>query len=130
MTTALAFGVFDNLHEGHKDFLSQALKRCDELIVVVARPEIVQILKNRLPKQTIEERAEAVRSFDPRIKAVAGDSTLGSWEVLRSNHPDIIFLGYDQKGIADELKKQNIKFEFLSAHQPEKYKSSILNKES
>jgi len=126
MPTALAFGVFDNLHDGHKDFLSQALKKCDKLIVVVARPEIVQTLKNHTPKQTYEERVKALESFDARIKAVPSDSVLGSWKVLRTYHPDIVFLGYDQKGIAAELKKLGVNFEFLVAHMPEKYKSSLM----
>lgn len=126
MTTALVFGVFDGLHEGHKQFLFQALEKCDKLIVVVTLPEIVRILKNKMPSQSFEERAKALQSFNPRIETVAGDAVRGSWHVLNVCKPDIILLGYDQQGIAEELARKHIRFEFLSAHQPEKYKSSLL----
>lgn len=127
MTTALVFGVFDRLHEGHKHFLTQALQKCDKLIVVVAQSEIVEILKKRKPKQSLEERMNAIETYDMRIQPVPGDSVLGSWEVLRMYRPNLILLGYDQKGIAEELAKQNVQFEFLIAHMPEKYKSSLLH---
>lgn len=126
MTTALVFGVFDGLHEGHKNFLLQALKECDELIVVVTLPEIVQALKGRQPKYSYEERVTALQSFNTRLKIVPSDSLLGSWEVLKKHKPDIVFLGYDQQAIAEELKKQHIPFRFLEPHQPEKYKSSLM----
>jgi len=122
----MVFGVFDRFHEGHRHFLAQAAARCRELIVVVTLDEVVKALKGRAPRQIWDERAEAIRSFNKEFKVVPGDTTLGAWEVITSHKPDIIFLGYDQNGIASELEKISRPFVFLAAHQPEKYKSSLL----
>lgn len=125
--TAMVFGVFDGLHQGHKNFLEQASQKCENLIVVVALSEVVHLLKGKLPKYSHEERAEQINSFYPRFKIIFGDSVPGQWNVITKYKPDIIFLGYDQQGIAQELIKIKVPFEMLLAYKPELYKSSINN---
>ena len=124
----MVFGVFDGLHEGHKKFLSDAAARCGTLIVVVTRDEIVELLKRRKPMRPHAARAAAIRAFNPNYIVVPGDPTLGEWDILKTHRPDKVFLGYDQHGIAAELTKLGIPFETLDAHEPSKYKSSLLRK--
>jgi cytidyltransferase-like protein len=123
---ALVFGVFDGLHDGHIFFLRECLKRSDELLVVIAHDEAVLKLKNKAPRVPFSERMQAVLNFDNRIHAIPGDLEEGSWRVLINAQPDIVFLGYDQTRIADELKKMRIRFDFIESFQPSVFKSSLL----
>jgi cytidyltransferase-like protein len=123
--TGMAFGVFDSLHNGHEYFLSEAKAKCLDLIVVVTVPEVVRLLKNKVPRHSLEERIEAIRAFDSSCTVVAGDTTLGGWEVLKRYAPDVVYLGYDQQGIASEMDKLGIAYEFIGSYFPEKYKSSL-----
>lgn len=123
---AIVFGVFDGFHEGHKFFLKEALKRTDELLVVVAPDVAVLKLKGKNPRAPFLERARAVSDFDNRIRTIQGDEEEGSWRVLKNAQPDIVFLGYDQTAIADELKKMKVRFDFIESHEPHMYKSSKL----
>lgn len=124
---ALVFGVFDGFHEGHVFFLKEALKRTDELLVVVASDAAVQKLKGKTPRASFTERARAVSDFDVRIRVLTGDDEQGSWRVLTNAQPDLVFLGYDQTAIADELKRLKVRFDFIAPHEPHLYKSSILS---
>ncbi len=126
----MIFGVFDGLHEGHKKFLTDAAAQCAELIVVVAHPEAVFILKKKYPLRTLENRIGEIQSFNPRFKVVTGDAKLGEWHALKEHQPDTVFLGYDQGRIAEELKKMNVPFIVLEAHRPSEFKSSLLDKDS
>lgn len=124
----MVFGVFDGLHEGHRHFLLEALQYCQQLIVVVAHPDIVLALKQRLPMQPLEERIRAVSAFHPPLHVIAGDTAIGTWSALKQYQPDIVFLGYDQERLGQELKTLDIPSQFISSHYPEKFKSSLLNK--
>ncbi len=121
----LVFGVFDIFHKGHEYFIDEALKRCDELVVVVTLSEIVQILKNRMPKNSFDVRFSRIKKYKSNLTVVPGDAVLGSWKVLKDNQFDIIFLGYDQDGIAKELDKMKVPYEFIDSHHPDVYKSSL-----
>ncbi len=125
----MVFGVFDGLHEGHRKFLADAAARCDTLIVVVARPETVMTLKEKHPRRGLKERISEIRAFNPRFEIVTGDATIGEWHAIKEHRPDMVFLGYDQERIAEELKKMNIPFTFLEAYRPSEFKSSLLDKE-
>ncbi|MBX9765278.1 adenylyltransferase/cytidyltransferase family protein [Patescibacteria group bacterium] len=124
---ALVFGVFDGFHDGHKFFLAEALKRTDELLVVVAPDRAVETLKGKKPRIPFVERARAVSEYDNRIRVLEGDDEQGSWKVLKNAQPDVVFLGYDQTAIADELKKMKIRFDFIESHDPHIHKSSLLS---
>lgn len=124
--TAIVFGVFDRLHKGHEYFLSEAKALCGHLTVVVTLPEIVMLMKKKMPRQTLEERLEAIRNFDTAFNVVPGDATMGEWNVFEKYKPDIVLLGYDQQGIAKELDRLGMKYEYIDAHFPERYKSSLI----
>ena len=126
----MAFGVFDHFHKGHEYFLSEAKSRCDELVVVVTVPGIVELLKKRQPDHSLEERKAHIATFDASLSIVSGDEALGSWQVLRMHEPDIVFLGYDQQGIARELDKLGQAYALIGPHHPERYKSSIVGKQA
>jgi cytidyltransferase-like protein len=122
----MVFGVFDNFHKGHESFLTQAQEKCNELVVVVTQTEVVEFIKKRTPKHSFEDRMTSIKFFDPHIMIAPGDIVMGSWSVLKEHAPDMVFLGYDQHGIALELKKMNMPFTFLKSFEPQKYKSSLM----
>ena len=122
----MVFGVFDSLHEGHKHFLNRAQEKCDELYVAVAQDAVVESLKGKKPRQNMEERMHALEEYDRSLNVVEGDTDLGTWKVLRSVRPDIVFVGYDQEAVQAEIKVLSIPAEAVSAYEPDKYKSSFL----
>lgn len=124
--TGMVFGVFDGLHEGHKHFLNQALKRCERLIVSVTHENVIQTLKGHAPRFSFEERALALSSFHPQLEIILGDPEIKTWSALYKYRPDIVFLGYDQHTLAEKLKSLNIPVAQLDPYLPEKYKSSLL----
>jgi cytidyltransferase-like protein len=122
----MVFGVFDNFHPGHEYFLSSAKNKCTELFVVVTLPHVVKLIKKRVPHHALEQRIENIKNYDARLSVVEGDAVLGAWNIFKMYNPDIIFLGYDQQGIARELDKLGMLYEYIDAHYPEKYKSSLM----
>ncbi len=126
----MVFGAFDGLHEGHRHFLRAAKDSCEELVVAVAPDEVIATLKGRSPKEMLHERMEKVKSEDSSYVVVSGDSTLGTWETLETHAPNIVYLGYDQEAIRNELDALGIPHRTLEAHEPERYKSSILSASS
>jgi cytidyltransferase-like protein len=126
--TGVVFGVFDGLHQGHKYFLTEAAKQCEKLIVSVTASEAVFHLKGHLPQYEYVERVAAIQAFNPKLKVVQGDQTLGKWTALKKYAPEIVILGHDQQTIAKELMKLRIHFIFLDSYHPEKHKSSLLNR--
>lgn len=125
----MVYGVFDGFHLGHHHFLSEAQKRCEALIVVVAHPAIVNSLKQHLPVYSLEERLATVRVDQGQATVIAGDTEIGTWSALKHYRPDVVFLGYDQERLGQELTKIGVAHESISAHHPDRYKSSLLNKQ-
>lgn len=124
----MVYGVFDGFHEGHRHLLHEAQKRCDSLVVVVAHPTIVSALKQHLPHYSLEERLSKIKENFSQATVVTGDTEIGTWSALKQYRPDIVFLGYDQIRLGQELEKIRIPHAFITAHHPEKFKSSLLNK--
>ncbi len=122
----MVFGVFDGLHPGHEFFLTAAARNCGELVVVVTTSEAAALLKGRIPRQDISERIAAIKSYGQDFIVVAGDAVPGSWKVLKDHSPDVIFLGYDQHGIARELDRLGFAYRFVESFKPEVYKSSLI----
>jgi cytidyltransferase-like protein len=125
----MVFGVFDGLHEGHAHFLREAASRCDELVAVVATDEAARALKGRAPKFSLSERIARVVALGASTVA-PGDEEQGAWRVLEKHAPDVVFLGYDQDAIAKALDARGIRYEYVSAHEPGRFKSSLLNGET
>jgi FAD synthetase len=132
MKTVLLFGVFDGVHEGHRDLFRQAKEHGDHLIVVVAQDGAVLSLKARAPQFSLDERMDALRQESGVDQVVRGDEAMGSYEVLREHKPDVIALGYDQYLLKEDLynRKGELECHFevviLAPFEPEKYHSSLL----
>ena len=120
----LVFGTFDVLHPGHHFVLDAAMAR-GEMFVVVARDETVQKIKGHTPRQSADERVQAIIEKYPQATVIIGHAT-DYLAPVRDIQPDCILLGYDQKfppGIAE--KDLPCPIERLAPFQPEKYKSSL-----
>ncbi len=125
----MVFGVFDRLHPGHLDFLRQAQAHGDELIAVVARDTTVMKLKNRRAHYSETERLAMVRAVPHVTHAVLGDGEQGSYGVITEHQPDVICVGYDQHGLAEDLKEKNVSpstIVQLESHHPKKFHTSYL----
>lgn len=110
MVRVMATGVFDLLHPGHIQYLAEAKKLGDELVVVVARDSTAERFKHR-PIVHEGQRLEMVSALKPVGKAVLGHE--GSiYEILDEIRPDVIALGYDQvhdeARILDECRKHGL----------------------
>ncbi len=131
MKKVIAFGTFDKVHPGHINFLEQARKYGD-LIVVIARDKNAELVKGRKPKYSEEERKKGVENLKLAKQVLLG-ALDDKYKVIEDVKPDIIALGYDQnsftKNLEEELKKKNIKAKIvrLKPYKEDKYKSSKLN---
>ncbi len=129
----MVFGVFDGIHQGHKHFLKEAKKLGDKLIAVVASDEVVRTLKGRPPMKNVHERIEHVEKEDGVDEVIVGDDELGSWDIVKKVRPDVVAVGYDQKTLKNDLENSlgefgwHLEIETISAHEPHKYRSSLLN---
>ena len=135
MKKILVFGTFDGLHEGHRNFFTQAKACGDFLVVVVGRDSTVLKTKGRVPKFGENERLKAVKDCGLVDEARLGNENVSPYVVVKEVNPDIICLGYDQThfteklaGALKEMGLGHIEIKRLEAFEPEKYKSSILNK--
>lgn len=134
MTKVLVFGTFDGLHEGHKDFLRQAKEQGDNLVVVVGRDSTVERVKKKLPKFNENQRLEAIQETKYVDFARLGNEGVPVYQIIKEIMPDVICLGYDQTHFTEKLEEEikamglDIKIIRLKAFEPEKYKSSLLNK--
>jgi FAD synthetase len=133
MTKVLAFGSFDPLHEGHKQFLKQAKALGDYLTVVVAHDSAIWANKGYEPHQSEEERLKAVAEVPAVDEVLIGNKSVHKYELLDELEFDIIALGYDQQPTDEVVRtelnnrgKFSVKIVRLPAFHPEKYKSSYL----
>ena len=125
----IVFGIFDGIHEGHRDFLRQARMHGDILVVIVGRDSVSKKLKGKVPKYSEEERRKLVEEVVD--KAVLGDIELSTYAVLQDLRPDVICIGYDQEELEKDLAKwlkneKKVKVIKLHVYQPDMYHSSLL----
>lgn len=130
----MIFGTFDIIHEGHADFFKQAREQASDprLIVSVARDAVAARIKGTKPKNSEEMRRAAAANHPLVDEAVLGDEE-GYIGHIRTNKPDIIALGYDQRGefvenLEKDLREAQMKTRVvrLEAFKPEVYKTSKL----
>lgn len=133
----MVFGTFDMVHEGHLDLFRQAraLSPHPHLIVSVARDSAVSRIKGAAPRHTESERLQMVRQCSLVDEAVVGDED-GYIEHIKNAAPDIIALGYDQKGeYVDSLEASlrsadlSVRIERMLAYKPDVYKTSKLKQD-
>lgn len=132
--TVVIFGVFDGVHEGHRKFIGQAKEQGAKLVAIVARNESVKRIKNKIPIHNEKDRLNTVSKIEEIDLVFLGDKEQGVYDVLKAINPDIIFLGYDQIDLYNDLIKKiekgflpQIELIIGEAYQPEKFHSSILN---
>jgi cytidyltransferase-like protein len=130
------FGVFDGIHEGHLAFIKEAKKQGNNLVAIVARDEMVQKLKGKIPKYNEVERINSLLEIEDIDLVRLGDLYIETYNTLMEINPDIIYLGYDQQDLSNNLNKvikkgilKNIKIIHGNPYKPEIFHSSILNKD-
>lgn len=121
------------IHPGHRNFLKQARKYGEYLIVVVARDKTVEEVK----KTTVNHERKRLKNMkDSKLadKVILG-SLVDKYAAIKKYHPDAICLGYDQKyfidGLKGELERANLtktKIIRLKPYKPEIYKTSKLKR--
>ena len=132
MKRVLVFGVFDGIHNGHRSFLREAGGKGDYLIAVVARNEVVELLKNKEPLKNLAQRMTELESESIVDLVVPGDVKIGSWAVIERYKPDVVALGYDQVALKTALEEffrevsRKVDIAVMKPHQPERYHSSII----
>lgn len=133
MTTGLIFGAFDGLHDGHKAMLAEARTHAKRIVIVLPSDAAILSLKGKNARLSWKERAKALWQSELVDDVVRGDEILGTYNSIDLVKPDVIFVGYDQKELADNLAAylksdgSSIPIVTLSAYKPDRYKSSLLN---
>lgn len=125
MKKVLVFGTFDILHPGHINFLRQAKKYGDFLIVSIARQNYVKKIKGRNPVHSEKDRKRLIESIKFVDKVILGSKGDYLDHIVRER-PQVIVLGYDQKaftkGLKEKLVKRKLRVKIVRA---KGYKSQI-----
>jgi len=133
MKKVMVFGAFDGLHPGHLNFLEQAKKYGDYLIVVVARDKRIKKIKGRPPKKSEKERLKEIKRQKLVNLALLGQKK-NPYQIIKKTRPDVICLGYDQEVFTEDLprflKKAGLKTKIyrMKPYKEKIYHSSIVNK--
>jgi cytidyltransferase-like protein len=135
MKTVAIFGVFDGIHEGHREFIKQASEHGDRLVAIVARDESVLALKGKSPLSNEADRIKMLLEVPEIDLVLLGDAEVGTYKTLKEVNPDVVYLGYDQEALSANIKEAIEKgvlsntIELISGtpHKPEQFHSSILN---
>ncbi len=133
--TVAIFGVFDGIHDGHLSFIAEAKKQGNHLVAIVARDEVTKTLKGKLPKNNEVDRINFLLKVPEVDLVLLGDPELGTYNVLKEIKPNIIFLGYDQEALFNNLVKMmeennlpEIEIKRGAPFNPDIFHSSILNR--
>lgn len=134
MTRIMVFGTFDMVHPGHENFFRQARELAPDphLIASIARDAVVARMKGAPPRHGERERLATVTQHHLVDEAVLGDAEGFVAHIARAR-PDIIALGYDQKGeyvdgLAEKLSEAGltVQVEQMKAFKPHMYKTAKL----
>ena len=130
MIKVMAFGTFDIFHNGHENFLKQAKKHGDYLIIIIARDKTVLKIKNKLPRNNEKKRLKRIGESKLADKIILGNLN-DKYKIIEKYKPNIICLGYDQQAFTESLEKKLKEYNLLKtkiirlkSYCPEKYKSS------
>jgi len=133
MKTGLLFGAFDGLHDGHRAMLTEAREHAENIIVALPPDDVIFELKGKRAKFSWKERAKALWESRLVDEVIRGDDTLGVYSAIDDKNPDVIFVGYDQGDLANDLTSylandgKSTPVVTLSPYKPERYKSSLIN---
>jgi cytidyltransferase-like protein len=100
----LTGGVFDIMHPGHLEILTESKRHGDVLVVVVARDSTVRRRKGRNPVLSESGRLLTVSSLRQVDAAILGSRRSFS-DTLKRVGPDVVCLGYDQHADMAYLKR-------------------------
>ncbi len=132
--TVTVFGVFDGIHEGHLAFIKEAKALGDKLVAIVARDSEVEKIKGKPPVNNEVLRINALLKVEDIDQVFLGDAEQGTYKIVQEVKPNVIFLGYDQQALYENLKEAikkgilpEIEIIYGQAHKPEVFKSSIIN---
>lgn len=132
----MVFGTFDMIHEGHENLFNQARELAPDphLIVSVARDSVATRVRRYAPRNSEEVRQRLLVAHPLVDEAVLGDETGYVHHILLVK-PDIIALGYDQKGEYVENLERDLHEAGLStrvirlkSYKPETFKTSKLRR--
>ena len=134
--TVAIFGVFDGVHDGHLSFIKEAKKEGNHLVAIVARDNVVEELKDKLPLNNEVDRINKLLEIHDIDLVLLGDPKIGTYNILKEVNPNVVYLGYDQKELYENLNNAikngslpKMKVVCGKPHQPETFHSSILNKD-
>jgi cytidyltransferase-like protein len=132
--TVAIFGVFDGIHEGHLSFIKEAKKQGNHLVAIVARDEVVKKIKSKLPISNEVERINALLNVPDIDLVLLGDPEIETYNTLKEVNPQVVYLGYDQKDLLNNINKvmkkgslPKMKIITGQPYQPDIFHSSILN---
>lgn len=132
--TALIFGVFDGIHDGHRAFISEAKSQGERLVAVVARDSVVNTLKGKPPLHNEADRIKSLLEVPDIDLVFLGDLEEGTYNIVKEIKPDIIYLGYDQQSLFDNISYAmsegilpEIELVYGKAHKGDTLHSSIIN---
>ena len=132
----VVFGVFSFLHPGHLYFLSKAAEHGVSVHIQLTRDEIVEKLKSKPPLRDQETRLTSLKQLGKPYQVELGDDTLGRYSIFEKlpTNETIIFLGYDQDKLEEDLRRRmengqlpSLKIIRVDAFEPERYHTSILH---
>lgn len=124
----VVFGIFDGVHDGHRDLFRQAKEHGEELIVIVGRDSASVRWKGKKPKYPEQERLALVLKEQRVDNAILGDEEQSTYEALRDLNPDLICLGYDQGMLKKDLERWlEQEKRFIPCVVLKSYKGSVLH---
>ena len=126
----VVFGIFDGIHDGHRDLFRQAKEQGQELVVIVGRDSASLKWKGKKPVHPEEERLSLVLKERYIDNALLGDEEQSSYGVLEELHPDVVCVGYDQdtlfKDLEQWIKNKSIQLIRLKPYHSEIYHNAKL----
>ncbi|GIW63771.1 MAG: glycerol-3-phosphate cytidylyltransferase [Patescibacteria group bacterium] len=128
-TKALIGGCFDIIHYGHLDFIIQAAKIA-EILIVALEPDESIIKKNRQPVHNQQQRAEildSLRFVDYVVKLPVLNGFNQYLEMIKKIRPNYIVANQkDTKLKNKRLQSELVKAEFITIDYKFKYSSSAI----
>lgn len=100
----MCFGAFDGVHPGHLNFLKQAKKHGDFLIVSVGTDKNVEAIKGKRPLFSQKDRLKLIESLRIVDRAILGVEK-DFYSAIKKEAPDVICLGYDQWASENDVRK-------------------------